>query len=127
MGCVEPDRVPPLPSLCVPGCAKWARRARDHLLDDVHDRRNGPFLSPGITSPAHEANVGERLAAGVGERNGRVLAEADVGLAPVDEDALLPGLDAGGVDVEGEAEAAAAVAVRLHAGQRADAGDERGG
>ena len=48
-------------------------------------------------------------------------------LAPVDEDVLLPRLDAGGVDVEGEAEAAAAVAVRLDAGLREDSGDECGG
>ena len=65
----------------------------------------------GIASVASDTSIGESCFAGGGKGNQGIAAETHVGVSFVDPDALDPILDAIGVHPEGEAEAAASVAV----------------
>ena len=88
IGRMEPEGVPPLLRGAL-GVAPGRRVAGDDLLDRVHDRGEPPSPPSGISAFANEADVLQSFRAGGGERNRRVLADADVGLAPVDENVLL--------------------------------------
>ena len=107
--------------------APGGRVAGDDPLDGLQHSGSCPAPMPWIPAAPDEAHVVQGLRASVGERDRRVPTEADVRLAAVDIDALLPRLHAGGVDVQGESEAPTAVAVSLHARLWENAGDERGG
>lgn len=123
---VQTECVPPLAGRAL-GVAPGGPVARDHLLDGVHDRGDRPAPIAEVAAPPHEADVAEAHGPRGNERDCWVPAVPDVGLASIQVEALMPGLDARRVDVEDETEAVAAIAVRLRATLWEVAGDERGG
>lgn len=109
------------------GIAPSGGVALDDGVEHFVDGRSIAGLAPRILAGANKARVGESLASGVREGDGRVAAETEIHGAAIDVHALIPLFGSTRLHGERQTVSAAAIAIGFHAAGGLDGGYESGG